>query len=353
VDNLTGLEKHRRFDDDDEDDDDEQEYEDDNEEDDTRHYGDEGFEDEYDEEEEEEDEDAWSDLGADIRPEESASHSRGGPSRSRPFPPVRDPPRPKARGKYPVVVEPPSGPPPRRGGRSTSRRPPRPRSVADKMDPDEFAYGRASQLPYHPAAPWGGVNIGYTGGQAHTAASGYVNPFVSRSLIYPCSTDAFGYGPADNPFSNEFFGAPRRNYRGMARNNELMPFNSGYPGYPPFGPYPTYPPYGYPYPPPPGPSPVPPGGSNKSTPAPPPPPAPAPPPPPPPPKEDPPQDPKVKEIHQMLLDQKKRELERITEEAKAKADAKRQAEEDKLDALQKLIEKHNKEQLEREKKLEE
>ena len=179
MDHNTGFEKHDRFDDDDDDeeeDDDEDEYDDEDDDDDVRHFGDDGFDDEY-------DEDSWSPVGGeDIRPEESASRSRGGPSRSRPFPPVRDPPRPKARGKFPTVVEPPSGPPPghHRGGRSRTHRPPRPRSVADNLDPEDYLYGRAGQLPFHPAAQWAGVPTGYPGGHTHTAPSKYVNPFLCQ-----------------------------------------------------------------------------------------------------------------------------------------------------------------------------
>jgi hypothetical protein len=188
VNHRTGLEEHDIFDDDDDEEEEEEDNDEEEDEEDVRHFGDDGFDDEYDEDEEEEDDLAsWSDLG-DIRPEESASHSRSGPSRSRPFPPVRDPPRHKARGKYPVVVDPPSGPPPsgRRGGRSRPSRPPRPRSVADKLDPDDFAYGRAGQLPFHPVPQWAGVGIGsYPGGHAQTAASGYVDPFVSKITDLP------------------------------------------------------------------------------------------------------------------------------------------------------------------------
>ena len=185
MDHTTGLEKHDRFEDDDDDeeeeDDDEDEYDDDEDDDDLLHFGDDGFDDEYDEE-------RWSPVGEDIRPEESASRSRGGPSRSRPFPPVRDPPRPKARGKFPTVVDPPPGPPPpgHRGGRSRTHRPPRPRSVADNLDPDDYLWGRAGQLPFHPAAQWAGVPTGFPGGHAHTAApSKYVNPFCVKITDLP------------------------------------------------------------------------------------------------------------------------------------------------------------------------
>jgi len=164
VDNRTGFEKHA-FDDDDEEDHHEQDDGEDDEEHDILHYGDDGFEDEYPEEEEEDGDSSWTDVG-DIHPEESASYSRAGPSRSRRYPPVSDPPRPKARGKYPTVVDPSSGQPPRRGGRSTSRRPPRPRSVADQMDSDEFLYGR-------PYPPWGGSYTGY-------APSKYVKSFCIK-----------------------------------------------------------------------------------------------------------------------------------------------------------------------------
>ena len=341
MDHITGSEKHIFDDDDDDDDEEEEEDEDDDDEDDdddddddVRHFGDDGFDDEY-------DEDSWSVVGEeDIRPEESASRSRGGPSRSRPFPPVRDPPRPKARGKFSTVVDPPQGPPPpgHRGGRSRPHRPPRPRSVADHMD-DEYPYGRPGQLPFHPAAQWAGVGLGYPGGNTATK---YVNPFVSRSLTYLCSTDPFSPYGGGNPFADDYFGPRGRNsYRGaMARNNEVVPF----PGYPPYAPYPPpFGPYMYPFVPSPA---LPP--SNKSTPAPPPaaPAAAASPP-----AKDPPrEDPGFKEIKQILADRDKREEDRAKEEAKAKELAKRQAEEDKLEALRKLIEKHNKEQLDREDK---
>lgn len=332
MDNFTGSEDHDLFDE-----------EDDGSDGDVRHFGEEGFEDDYDEGEEEDEDNSWSDLGRDIDPDESASRSRSGPSRQHSYPPVRDPPRQQARGKYPAVVDPPPGPPPprRRGAGSRDRRPPRPRSVADNLDDDGYPYGRSGQLPYHPAPGWTGVGIGYPGGHAHTVLSGYADPFAAGSLIYPYSDPFSPYSGGANPFSDDYFG-PRRNHRNSMPprpNNELMAFNQGYPGpFPPYGGFPPYGPYGYPFPPPHGPSPAPPPpGSNKSTPA---------------PKEDP-EDPKLRRIEEMLLDQRKRELERQVNEARAKEIAKRQAEEDKLEALRGLIEKHNKEQLEREKKAEE
>lgn len=336
MDNRTGSEEHDLFD------------EEEGSEEDIRHYGEPGFEDEYDEEEEEDEDNSWSDLG-DINPDESASRSRGGPSRQHTFPPVRDPPRQQARGKYPAVVDPPPGPPPvgRRGARSRDRRPPpRPRSVADNMDDEGYPYGRTGQLPYHPAPGWGGVGLGFQGGQAHTVLSGYGDSFAAGPLIYPYSSDPFSpYGGGSNPFAEDYFG-PRRNHRNSmppAPNNELMRFGHGYPGFNPYGgQYPPFGPYGpYPYPPTHA-SPIPPPpGSNKSTPA-------------PMPKDEPPaEDPNLKAIKEMLMDQRRRELEKQVNEAKAKAVAKQLAEEDKLEALQKLILKHNQEQLEREKKAEE
>jgi hypothetical protein len=71
----------------------------------------------------------------------------------------------------------------------------------------------------------------------------------------------------------------------------------------------------------------------------------------------PPEDPEVKAIKELLLAQEKRDKEKAAAKLKAVADAKKAAdevakkkEEDKLEALQKLIIEHNKQQLEREKK---
>jgi len=314
----------------------------------VRHFGDVGFDDDYDDGAGDDDDDnSWSDLGdlGDIGPEESASrsHDRLPRSRSHP-PPVRDPPRQQARGPYQTVVDPPPGPPPgRRGARSRERRQQRPRS--DILDDEGFPYGRPGQLPYHPTGEWGGIGLGgYGPGHAHTVLSGYVNPVEARTAANLSSDPFVAPYRGGNPFSDDYTRRGNRNSMPLPPpNTDLMAFGPGYgAAYPPYGGFPPYGPWGYGYPP--GPAQQPPAppasGSNKSTPA---------------PKEEapPPEDPRVKRIEELLLDQRKRELEKQMAEAKAKLDAKRAAEEDKLAALHLLITKNNEAQLEREKKAEE
>src|SRR5215469_6673055 len=110
------------------------------------------------------------------------------------------------------------------------------------LDGDDNPYGSHSgQHSYHPVPGWAGGGVGYPGGQAHTVVSGYVNPFVSRSPIYPCNSYPFlPYSGSSNPFADNNFGAPRRNNR-----NSMPP-------YPPYPPYHPYPPYAYAYHPAPG-----------------------------------------------------------------------------------------------------
>ena len=313
-----------------------------------RHFGEEGFDDDDYEDEEEGDEDtSWSDLGErDIGPEESASrsHDRLPRSRSHPPPPVRDPPRQQARGPYQTVVDPPPGPPPgRRGARSRDRRPQRPRSMMDNLDDDGFPYGRPGQLPYHPAREWGGIGLGYGAGQGPASLSGYVDPFEVRTSAYLFySADPFSSPPyrGGNPFAvDDYFGGRGpRNPMPPRANNEIMAYNQGYPGYPPYGPFPPYgpAPFGFPFPP--GPAQARPPSSNKSTPA---------------PKEDTEEQIRLKRVEEMLLDQRKRELDKQLAEARIKMEQKKVAEEDKLAALHALILKHNQDQNERDKKAEE
>lgn len=379
-------------------------YEDDDDEEDE----DESEEEEEDEEDEEsedfEDEDgSWDILqdlqpprgrheaSLDIEPSESASRSRQpvASARTGKLPVGRGPP-PR---RVPKVPDPPPGSPPQRARARASRhasRQRRPQSVAnlDQIDdyPDGgYGRGRGMEAPYAPGyggAQWGGIPH-YPGDPSQLSSPYDANPYAMSPYQTPYQQrDPFAspYGANDNPFT-----APPDNYFGQRRNRSSMPGAppggemmrygaypppGGYPppnGFPPgaMAPYgyppPGYPP-GYPYPPLPHHTPSP-HVSKKSTPAPPaaaeptpppPPPAPAPPAKTPPP---PPEDPSVKAIKEMLMAQEKREKDKIAAKEKAAAEAKIKAaedakkkEEDKLDALQKMIIEHNKQQLEREKK---
>jgi len=156
-------------------------------------------------------------------------------------------------------------------------------------------------------------------------------PGSNRSTPAPNEAQGGQQGP-ERRFPPDY-GQARNQFSGFNGNNfsrmNSSPDRESESSYPfPFPPF-----YGAPPAPPRGPP-----GANKSTLA---------------PEEKPVDDSKLKIIEQLLLEQRKREQERLVEEARAKAEAKRQAEEDKLEALQKLIMKHNQTQLDRERKLEE
>ncbi|TID27387.1 hypothetical protein E6O75_ATG00154 [Venturia nashicola] len=361
-------------------------------------------EDESEEEEDEESEDfededaSWDILppqrgrheaSLDIEPSESASRSRQpvASTRTGKLPVGRGPP-PR---RVPKVPDPPPGSPPQRARARPSRhasRQRRPQSAAnlDHIDdyPDGgYGRGRGMEAPYahapgYGAGQWGGIPH-YPGDPSQLSSPYDASPYAMSPYQSPYQQrDHFAspYGANDNPFT-----APPDNYFGQRRNRSSMPTAppggemmrygaypppNGFPpgaitpyGYPPPG-YPPHP--GYPYPPLPHHTPSP-HVSKKSTPAPsaaePAPTPPAPPPAAPPAKTPPPppEDPSVKAIKEMLMAQEKREKDKIAAKEKAAAEAKIKAaedakkkEEDKLDALQKMIIEHNKQQLEREKK---
>lgn len=310
-----------------------------------------------------------------IDPAESASQSRHPPPPARRYTTGKEP---VGRGKVPrgppKVPDPPAGPPPGRRVRPRRSHSARPRSVVDEPRDDYPYAGGRGEMPYRAPPP--------------QSAGGWGRPptgFDSQSMISSPYEDPFsagGYrGDAFSPFSptgHNPFTDPPDHYFQSRGNRQSMPYGGGseltrygsqaYPGpygggygQPPppqgYGGYPGYPPYP---PGPMGPPPVPhlhtpsPHTSKKSTPA----------PPPPPPAPDagalvvkaPSPDPGIKMLQDYIAAQEKARADKAAARQKDKDDAAaaaaataKKSEEDKLDALQKLILEHNKAQLEREK----